>query len=64
MAKKETMKGKTDAELGKLITETREALRNHRNEAAASRPKNPGAGKQLKKTIARILTERTARSAK
>jgi len=57
------MATKTDQELVKLLVETRIALRNERFSAAGARAKDPNAPKKLRATIARILTERHARSA-
>ena len=64
MAKKNPITTMGDAELTKLLGETREALRKHRYEAVASRPKNTNMSHINKRTIARILTEQKARLTK
>ncbi len=64
MAKKGDMKTKTDAELAKLLTDTREQLRAERFAAAGARPKDPSLSSKLRKTIARAHTEQHARAAK
>ena len=61
MTKKEILSKKTDAELAKLLADTRAQLRAERFAAAGARPKDPNAPKQLRKTIARALTEQHAR---
>lgn len=57
------MKEKSEAELTKLLTDTRAALREVRFAAAGSRPADPSAPIKLRKVVARILTERRARAA-
>lgn len=64
MAKKEDMKTKTDAELAKLLTDTRAELRTERFAAAGARPKDPNMPGKLRKSIARALTEQRARAGK
>ncbi len=51
-----------DAELAKLLGETRAELRKHRFEAAGARPKDPNAKDRARRAVARILTEQRARS--
>lgn len=55
------MKTKTDHELIKLLTDTRETLRAERFAAAGARAKNPNHLGQLRKVIARALTEQRTR---
>lgn len=62
MAKKDDMTKKTDAELNKLLAETRATLRSERFAAAGARPKDSSAPRKLRVTIARILTERNKRA--
>lgn len=62
MAKKEHMRTKTDHELATELAATREKLRTERFAAAGARPKDSSAPMKLRKEIARILTERRARS--
>lgn len=64
MTKKNPITTLGDAELTKLVTETREKLRMERFAAAGARPKESNAPRKLRVTIARILTEQTARSRK
>ena len=61
MTKKTTMATKTDAELVKLLVDTRLALRTERFSAAGSRAKESNAPRKLRVTIARALTEQRAR---
>lgn len=56
------MKTLGDAELTKLLTETRATLRDERFAAAGARPKESNAPAKLRKTIARVLTEQHART--
>lgn len=63
MAKKESLSKKTDQELMKLLEETRASFRSERFAAAGARAKDPNAARQMRKTIARVLTEQSARSA-
>ena len=56
------MKTKTDQELAKLLTETREQLRTERFSAAGARAKDSNAPRKLRTTIARVLTEQGVRS--
>lgn len=62
MTKKTTMKGKTNEELAKLLTETRAAIRAERFAAAGARAKDSNAARKMRKSIARILTEETIRA--
>ena len=62
MTKKETMATKTDTELMKLLAETRATLRTERFSAAGARAKESNAPRKLRKNIARVLTEQTARA--
>ena len=55
------LKGKSDTELGKLLVEKREALRSFRFSIAGTKTRNVKEGKNLRKEIARILTERKMR---
>jgi ribosomal protein L29 len=64
MAKKEAMTTKTTEELAKLLQETRATLRSERFSAAGARAKESNAPRKLRRTIARILTEQHARTAK
>jgi len=61
MTKKITMTTKTDAELVKILADTRVALRTERFSAAGSRAKESNAPRKLRATIARALTEQRAR---
>ena len=61
MAKIEAMKGKTDAELTKLLEITRKELRSERFAAAGARPKDTNSPAKLRKTLARVLTEQRTR---
>lgn len=62
MTKRDNMKTKTDAELAKLIADTREVLRTERFSAAGARAKESNAPKKHRATIARVLTEQSARA--
>ena len=62
MTKKDTMTTKTDQELIKLLTDTRETLRQERFSAAGARSKNPNAKREHRVAIARVLTEQVARA--
>lgn len=62
MTKRDNMKAKTDAELNKLLADTRDTLRQERFSAAGARAKESNAPRKLRKTIARVLTEQSARS--
>lgn len=55
------MTQKTDQELLKLLTETREVLRTERFSAAGARAKESNAAGKHRATIARVLTEQRAR---
>jgi ribosomal protein L29 len=56
------MTTRTDAELIKILADTRETLRTERFSAAGARAKNPNHLGQMRKTVARVLTEQTSRS--
>ena len=56
------LKKNENAELAKLLSEKRKALRLFRFGIAGSKAKNVKEGRNLKKEIARILTEINARS--
>lgn len=58
------MTTKTDAELIKLLADTREALRVERFSAAGARAKDSNAKGKLRATVARALTEQHARALK
>ena len=62
MTKKDTMTTKTDNELIKLLADTRASLRTERFSAAGARAKNPNHLGQMRKTVARALTEQHARA--
>lgn len=55
------MTTKTDTELSKLLSDTRETLRTERFSAAGARAKESNAPRKLRTTIARVLTEQRAR---
>lgn len=55
------MTTKTDAELSKLLADTRAALRQERFAAAGARPKDSNSPKKFRAVIARVLTEQHAR---
>lgn len=55
------LKGKSGIELGKLLVEKREALRAFRFGIAGTKTRNVKEGKNLRKEIARILTEQRVR---
>lgn len=55
---------KNDGELNKLLTEKREALRKFRFDVTGTRIRNVREGRNLRKEIARILTEQSARAHK
>ncbi len=56
------MTTKTDTELAKLLVDTREVLRTERFSAAGARAKESNAPSKHRKTIARVLTEQSARA--
>ncbi len=58
------MTGKSDAELAKLLEETRAAIRTERFSAAGARAKDSNMHTKLRRTVARILTEQGARLTK
>lgn len=61
MAKKTDFKKYTVEDLHKEIREKREALRSFRFGSAGSRTRNTREGRGLRKTIARLMTEASAR---
>lgn len=61
MAKKTTFKDKNAEEIVKLLGEKREELRTLRFHAAGGRAKDAGNAKKVRKDIARLLTEQTAK---
>lgn len=56
------MATRTDAELAKLLADTRAALRAERFSAAGARAKESNAPRKFRKTIARVLTEQRQRA--
>ena len=58
------MTTKTEQELDKLLTDTRETLRTERFSAAGARAKDSNSPRKLRKVIARVLTEQHARVVK
>ncbi|MEK7060581.1 MAG: 50S ribosomal protein L29 [Patescibacteria group bacterium] len=58
------MKTRTDQELIKLLSDTRETLRTERFSAAGARAKNPNAKRNHRVAIARVLTEQRSRELK
>jgi len=62
MTKKEHMTTKTDHELSKLLADTRAELRAERFAAAGARAKDSNHKGMLRKVIARVRTEQSARS--
>jgi ribosomal protein L29 len=58
--KKISFKGKTPAELAKLLAEKREELRTLRFSAAGARAQDPSKKGKIKADIARIMTELAA----
>ena len=56
------MTTKTDNELIKLLADTRATLRTERFSAAGARAKNPNHLGQMRKIVARVLTEQTSRT--
>lgn len=56
------MTTKTDHDLLKLLTDTREVLRTERFAKVGARAKNPNAARGFRAIIARILTEQHARA--
>lgn len=56
------MAPKTDTELVKLLSDTRAELRTERFSAAGARAKESNSPRKLRKNIARVLTEQTARA--
>ncbi len=62
MAKKINIKILSDAELNKLVADTKVDLREHRFAAAGARPKDTNAARKGRKVVARVLTEQKARA--
>lgn len=60
--KKDTITKLSDAELSKLVVESRISLREERFAAAGARPKDSNGPRKLRKKIAQILTEQHART--
>jgi len=58
------LKTKSDKELEKTLKDTREELRKFRFSKAGAAPKNSSEGQNLRKSIARILTEMNSREEK
>jgi ribosomal protein L29 len=58
------MTTKTDQELVKLLTDTRATLRTERFAASGARAKDSNSPRNLRRTIARVLTETRARTLK
>lgn len=56
------MTTKTNAELEKLLADTRAELRTERFSAAGARAKDSNSPKKLRAKIARVLTEQRARA--
>ncbi|MDO8566579.1 MAG: 50S ribosomal protein L29 [bacterium] len=61
MTKKDIMTTKTDQELVKLLSDTRETLRTERFSASGARAKDPNSPKKLRRKIARALFEQHSR---
>ncbi|HEY0948325.1 MAG TPA: 50S ribosomal protein L29 [Candidatus Paceibacterota bacterium] len=61
MAKKTSFKDTSAEDIAKLLVEKREELRTLRFEATGGRAKDPSARKKVRKDIARLLTEKTAK---
>lgn len=64
MAKIEVMTSKTEQELAKILVDSRTLLRTERFAAAGARAKDSNAPKNLRATVARVLTEQHARARK
>ena len=62
--KTEDIRNKTAADLGKMLSDKREALRVFRFGAAGAKSKNVREGRAVRKDIARILTALNAIEAK
>ncbi len=62
--KKETFNNKEAAELQKLMTEKREAMRGLAFGASGSKNKNVKAGRNLRRDVARLLTALNQRASK
>lgn len=63
MSKKNSLKDHSVADLNKLVANKREELRALRFSVAGSKNRNVKQGRTLRKSIARALTELTAREA-
>ena len=61
--KKIDLKTKTEADMGKMLAEKREALRVFRFGAAGAKTKNVKEGRTIRKDIARILTAMNSKKA-
>jgi ribosomal protein L29 len=61
MAKKQSFKEHTPADLAKFVDDKREELRRLRFSVAGSKNRNVKLARTLRKTIARALTESSAR---
>lgn len=61
MTKKNTMTTETDQELLKTLADTRAHLRTERFAKAGARTKDSNAPRKLRREIARVLTEQSAR---
>ena len=55
------MTGKSDAELAKLLVDTRIELRGERFAAAGARAKDSSTASKLRAVVARVLTEQSRR---
>lgn len=62
MEKQKDIKGKSDADLLKLVEEKRSAISKFRFGLSGSRGRNVKEARNLRRTIARALTELNARS--
>lgn len=60
--KMKEFKTKSDAEISKLVTEKREALRAFRFNISGGKAKNVKEGRNLRREIARALTELSLRT--
>jgi len=58
----EELKKKSDGDLAKELRESREALRSSRFSVAGGKARNTKEARDLKKKIARILTEQNTRT--
>ncbi len=62
MSKKNSLTEKSDAELTKLLLDTRTTLRTERFAAAGARPKDTNSPRKLRRTIALVLTQQRMRA--